>query len=50
VLTSIYDLVVGWPSRRSWFGKLWSIHLAASCALLLWVGIVFRFMNFSGNY
>ena len=50
LLASIYDLVVRWASRRAWFSKLWSIHLVASCALLLWVGVVFHFSNFSGNY
>jgi CubicO group peptidase (beta-lactamase class C family) len=50
VPASIADLVVGWPVRRSWFGKLWSINVAMSCVVLLGVAIVFNFWNLSGDY
>lgn len=45
-----YDLVASWRAQRGWFGKLWSINIAASCALLLWVAVVFNFTNLSSNY
>jgi hypothetical protein len=50
VPATIADLVVGWPERRSWFGKVWSINVAMSCVVLLGVAIVFNFWNLSGDY
>ncbi|MEP7246210.1 MAG: hypothetical protein ABI885_21365 [Gammaproteobacteria bacterium] len=49
-LASCCDLIVCWPLRRGWFGKLCSIGVALSCTLLLWVGIVFNFANLSADY
>lgn len=37
-------------SRRSWKAKLWSVVLAASCLVILWVGFVFNLIGFSANY
>lgn len=50
VLAAIGDLIISWSLRRSWFGKLWSINVAASCAFVLWIALVFNFANFSSNY
>jgi CubicO group peptidase (beta-lactamase class C family) len=47
---AIYDLIVCWPLRRTWFGKLWSINVAISCVVLLAVAIVFNVANLSSNY
>ena len=37
-------------SRRSWWAKLWSLVLAASCLALLWVGIACHVVGFNANY
>ena len=37
-------------SRRSWWAKLWSLVLAASCIALLWIGIACHLVGFSANY
>lgn len=37
-------------SRRSWWAKLWSLVLAASCLALLWIGIACHLVGFSANY
>jgi hypothetical protein len=50
VPAAIYDLIVCWPLRRSWFGKLWSINVALSCIVVLAVAIVFNVANLSSNY
>jgi CubicO group peptidase (beta-lactamase class C family) len=50
VPAAIYDLIVCWPLRRSWFGKLWSINVAISCIVVLAVAIVFNVANLSSNY
>jgi hypothetical protein len=50
VAASLFDLVVSWRSSRSWVGKLWSIHIAASCALLVLIALVFNFANLGSGY
>jgi len=37
-------------SQRSWWAKLWSLVLAASCLALLWIGIACHVVGFSANY
>ncbi len=37
-------------SGRSWWAKLWSLVLAASCLALLWIGIACHLIGFSANY
>ncbi|HEY0505690.1 MAG TPA: serine hydrolase domain-containing protein, partial [Lysobacter sp.] len=37
-------------STRSWWAKLWSLVLAASCLALLWIGFACHLVGFSANY
>jgi len=36
--------------RRSWWAKLWSVVLAASCLALLWIGFATHLIGFGANY
>ena len=37
-------------SGRSWWAKVWSLVLAASCLALLFVGIATHLVGFTANY
>lgn len=47
---SLWNAWVVLRSRRSWWAKLWSVVLAASCLALLWIGIACHLVGFSANY
>ena len=43
-------LAMVWTGGRGWFGKIWSVILAASCLYLVWFEFVGRLMTLSLNY
>ncbi len=45
-----YNLAVVWKGPSGWFGKLWSVLLAAACLVMLWVAYQGHMMNFAGHY
>ena len=42
--------VVLGSGQRRWPAKVWSIVLAVSCVITLWVGLVFKLAGFGGNF
>jgi hypothetical protein len=37
-------------SQRRWPAKVWGVVLAVSCLTMLWVGVVFKLVGFSGEF
>jgi len=49
-LVSLWHAGVVLRSRRSWMAKLWSVVLALSCLIVLWVGYAYHVMGWTANY
>lgn len=49
-LVSLWNAWLVLRSDRSWWAKLWSLVLAASCLALLFVGIATHLVGFTANY
>ncbi len=47
---ALWNLWVVWRGKRSWFAKLWSLVLALSTLILVWVAIAFHLVGFATNY
>jgi len=47
---ALWHLWVVWQARRRWLGKIWSVVLAASCAVCAWIAIAYHLVGFSVNY
>jgi hypothetical protein len=46
----LWNLKIVWRGQRRWPAKLWSIILAASAFIVLWIGFVFHLIGFGLNY
>ena len=46
----LWNLWVVWSGGRRWPAKVWSIALALSAAVVLWVAVVFKLIGFGVNY
>ncbi|MGI8495980.1 MAG: hypothetical protein ACR2OG_00110 [Gemmatimonadaceae bacterium] len=46
----LWNLWVVWGGRRRWPAKLWSIVLAVSAMMVLWVAVAFKLISFGVNY
>jgi CubicO group peptidase (beta-lactamase class C family) len=46
----LWNLWVVWTGRRRWPAKVWSVVLALSAAVVLWVAVVFKLISFGVNY
>jgi hypothetical protein len=49
-LITLWNLWVVWRGGRSWFARLWSPVLAASCLVVLWVAFAFKLIALTVNY
>ncbi|MBS0393360.1 MAG: beta-lactamase family protein [Proteobacteria bacterium] len=47
---ALYNVSAVWKGPSGWFGKLWSVLLAASCLVILWIAYAGCLMNFSAHY
>ncbi len=47
---TLWNLWVVWTGKRSWFAKIWSPVLAASCLVVLWVAFAFKLIALTVNY
>ena len=47
---ALWHLWVVWHARRRWLGKIWSVVLAASCAVCAWIAIAYHLVGFGVNY
>ncbi|HEY2682452.1 MAG TPA: serine hydrolase domain-containing protein [Steroidobacteraceae bacterium] len=46
----LWNLKIVWGGQRRWPAKLWSIVLAVSAFIALWIGFVFHLIGFGLNY
>ena len=49
-IVSLWNAGVVLRSQRSWAAKLWSVVLALSCLIVLWVGYAYHVMGWTANY
>lgn len=49
-LVALWNVAVVWRGRRSWFAKLWSVVIALSTFVLLWLAVAYHLVGFSVNY
>jgi hypothetical protein len=49
-LIGLLNVYVVWTGRRGWFAKLWSVVLALSFLVLLYVGLIYKLIAFNVNY
>ena len=45
-----WNLRVAWTGPRRWAARIWSIVLALSSLIVLWIAIAFRLLSFGVNY
>ena len=53
LLVLLWHVWIVWTTRngwRAWFAKAWSIVLAFSSLLLVWVGLAFHLIGFGLKY
>jgi CubicO group peptidase (beta-lactamase class C family) len=46
----LWNLWVVWTGPRRWAARIWSIVLALSSLIVLWIAIAFRLLSFGVNY
>jgi len=49
-LAMLWNLKVVWCGARRWPARTWSVVLALSAAIVLWIALVFRLIAFSAHY
>jgi hypothetical protein len=49
-LVAVWNATVVLRGRRSWAAKAWSVVLALSCLVVLWVGYAYHVMGWTANY
>jgi len=49
-LVALWNAGVVLRSKRSWAAKSWSVVLALSCLIVLWVGYAYHVMGYTANY
>jgi CubicO group peptidase (beta-lactamase class C family) len=47
---ALYNVAAVWRGPSGWFGKLWSLLLAAACLVVLWIAYAGNLMNFHLQY
>ena len=46
----LWHLWVVWTGRRRWTSRVWSVVLALSALVVLWVALAFKLISFGVNY
>jgi hypothetical protein len=46
----VVNLRTVWTGQRRWPAKVWSVVLAASALIVLWVALAFKLIGFGVNY
>ena len=46
----LWNLVVVWMGARRWTARLWSVVLALSALVVLWIALTFHLISFGANY
>ncbi|WP_375207308.1 serine hydrolase domain-containing protein [Hyphococcus sp.] len=47
---ALWNMIVNWTRKRSWFAKTWSVVLPASIAIMIWFAAIAGLLSFSLTY